>query len=165
MTTVISLNATHFDTLDLSPAQSVISAWQGDQSLVSHAQTLQFQIDYPVDTNDPQEWSEIPAIRLWFLRLDTVYPWLPFLLDWRAGELIRYTAMLVPHEFNADQGIQFNPQALDIFVMGKMFVLCRWLPTQGLASDTKLKQMAEMFGYDLDDALFQLLQDHPASVS
>jgi hypothetical protein len=47
---------------------------------------------------DPRELSEFPDIRLWFLRLDATYPWLPVLLDWRAGELARYAAMLVPHQ-------------------------------------------------------------------
>lgn len=32
------------------------------------------------------------------MRLDAAYPWLPVLLDWRAGELARYAAMLVPHQ-------------------------------------------------------------------
>ncbi|CAN6564022.1 unnamed protein product [Malus baccata var. baccata] len=34
-------------------------------------------------------------ILLWFLRLDGSYPWLLVLLDWRAGELARYGAMLI----------------------------------------------------------------------
>lgn len=50
------------------------------------------------DENDPREYSEFPEIRLWFVRLDAVYPWLPLVLDWRAGELARYAAMLVPHQ-------------------------------------------------------------------
>lgn len=61
--------------------------------------TIGFTINYArEDPNDPRELSEFPDIRLWFLRLDATYPWLPVLLDWRAGELARYSAMLVPHQ-------------------------------------------------------------------
>lgn len=61
--------------------------------------TIGFTINYTrEDPRDPRELSEFPDIRLWFVRLDAVYPWLPVLLDWRAGELARYAAMLVPHQ-------------------------------------------------------------------
>lgn len=61
--------------------------------------TIGFTINYiREDPNDIRELSEIPDIRLWFLRLDAAYPWLPVVLDWRAGELARYAAMLVPHQ-------------------------------------------------------------------
>ena len=61
--------------------------------------TIGFTINYTrEDQNDPRELSEFPDIRLWFVRLDAAYPWLPVLLDWRAGELARYAAMLVPHQ-------------------------------------------------------------------
>ena len=61
--------------------------------------TIGFTINYTrEDPSDPRELSEFPDIRLWFVRLDATYPWLPVLLDWRAGELARYAAMLVPHQ-------------------------------------------------------------------
>ena len=61
--------------------------------------TIGFTINYTRDDpHDPRELSEFPDIRLWFVRLDATYPWLPVLLDWRAGELARYAAMLVPHQ-------------------------------------------------------------------
>lgn len=61
--------------------------------------TIGFAINYVrEDKRDPRELSEFPDIRLWFLRLDATYPWLPVLLDWRAGELARYAAMMVPHQ-------------------------------------------------------------------
>lgn len=61
--------------------------------------TIGFTINYTKeDPNDPRELSELGEIRLWFVRLDAAYPWLPVLLDWRAGELARYAAMLVPHQ-------------------------------------------------------------------
>jgi hypothetical protein len=62
---------------------------------------LEYEIDDPLD---PRELSELPDIRLWFVRLDAAYPWLPIVVDWRAGELSRYAAMLVPHQvFAASQ--------------------------------------------------------------
>ena len=62
-------------------------------------QTIGFTIKYErEDPHDMRELSEIPDIRLWFVRLDGAYPWLPIVLDWRGGELARYAAMLVPHE-------------------------------------------------------------------
>lgn len=61
--------------------------------------TIGFTINYTrEDPHDRRELSEYPDIRLWFVRLDSEYPWLPVLLDWRAGELARYAAMLVPHQ-------------------------------------------------------------------
>lgn len=61
--------------------------------------TIGFTINYTrEDPRDPRELSEFPDIRLWFVRLDAAYPWIPVLLDWRAGELARYAAMLVPHQ-------------------------------------------------------------------
>ena len=159
MTTQIALNATHFDQLDLSPAQAVIEAWLQENGGLNPAQVLQFQIDYPQDPEQMQELSQIPEIRLWFIALDTLYPWLPLCLDWESGELARYAAMLVPHEFSAREGIQYNPQALDIFVMQKLFVITRWLQSQGMDSHTKVMQMATMLGYDIDPALFGLLKD------
>jgi hypothetical protein len=35
---------------------------------------------------------------------------MPFLLDWKAGELARYVAMLVPHQFNRTEGISTIPK-------------------------------------------------------
>ena len=60
--------------------------------------TVGFELNWTKEAGDPREKCEIPDIRLWFLRLDAEFPWLPVALDWRAGELARYTAMLVPHQ-------------------------------------------------------------------
>jgi hypothetical protein len=157
MTTTIELTAAQINTLDLSPAATVIEAWMAEGKLTSQELQLQFQIDYPRDQDDSSEISEIPEVRLWFIRLDARYPWLPYVLDWRAGELARYVAMLVPHQFSPKEGILFNPQALDILVMHKVFILHDWLKQQGISGEAKLKQFAEMFGYDLDGDLFKLL--------
>jgi hypothetical protein len=118
---------------------------------------LRFTIDYDRDPSDPRELSEIPEIRLWFIRLDAHYPYLPLLLDWQAGELARYVAMLVPHQFSRKEGIQYNPEALEIWVMYRVFLLTDWLRTQQIEDRARLKFMTQMLGYELDDGLFELL--------
>ncbi|MBW4551865.1 MAG: CRR6 family NdhI maturation factor [Aphanocapsa sp. GSE-SYN-MK-11-07L] len=163
MTTTIALSPDQINRLDLSPAIKVIQDWLSNGAIAQHEQQLQFKIDYPQDPEDTLELSELPEVRLWFIRLDAVYPWLPYLLDWRAGELARYVAMLVPHQFSPKEGIQYNPQALDIFIMHKIFVMLGWLQSQGIESESKLKAMAEMFGYDLNTGLFELLRAYPVS--
>ena len=158
MTNTIALSSDCLHSLDLSPAATVIENLLQERSVIaSYEQQLRFDIDYPREPEDPRELSEIPEIRLWFLRLDTHYPWLPFLLDWKAGELVRYTAMLVPHQFTTKEGIQYNPEALEIFLMQKLFVLTDWLKQQGIPSQSRLKSMAQLLGYELDDSLFNLL--------
>jgi hypothetical protein len=82
---------------------------------------------------------------------------LPFLLDWKAGELGRYTAMLVPHQFHPTEGIQYNPEALEIFVMQKIFILSQWLKSQGIEEKTKLKYLTQVLGYELDEAFFEFI--------
>ncbi|MFM6135616.1 MAG: CRR6 family NdhI maturation factor, partial [Sphaerospermopsis kisseleviana] len=123
MTITISLNNDSINNLDLSPALKVIEPLLQEESITSQEQQLRFEINYPREANDPRELSEIPEVRLWFVRLDAKYPWLPFLLDWKAGELARYAAMLVPHQFTKKEGIQYNPEALEIFLMHKIFIL------------------------------------------
>lgn len=158
MTIAIALNADCLNTLDISPAQTVVAKLLQEQSIIAHEQQLQFEIDYPREPTDPRELSEIPEVRLWFIRLDALYPWLPFLLDWKAGELARYVAMLVPHQFNRTEGIQYNPEALEIFVMHKTFILSSWMEEQGISSQSRLKSMAQMFGYELDEGFFELIE-------
>ena len=158
MTISISLNSNHLQNLDLSPAQTVIEKLLLEGAIAESEQQLNFKIDYELDPTDPRELPEIPEIRLWFVRLDAVYPWLPFLLDWKSGELVRYAAMLVPHQFHRTEGIQYNPEALEIFVMQKIFVLKEWLKQQGIPSQFPLKSMAQMFGYDLDENFFALIE-------
>ena len=99
----------------------------------------------------------VPEVRLWFIRLDTVYPWLPLVLDWEAGELGRYAAMLVPHQFSPTEGIRYNPEGLEIFMMAKIFAIAAWQKSQGISNYTRLKFMTQMLGYEIDDGLFGLL--------
>jgi len=158
---LITVTAEQLSQLDLSP----VTDWLTQNSIidppdlgapVGHAieaieNQLQFQVDFPREDLDPRELSEIPEVRLWFLRLDSRYPWLPICLDWQSGELVRYAAMLVPHEFHRTEGIQFNPEALDLFIMQKVFVLADWLKRYEPSNTFRLQSLALMFGYDLDE--------------
>lgn len=157
MAIAIPLNSECIHSLILSPAQTVIEELLQKQGILAGEQQLTFEIDYPRDPQDPRELSEIPEIRLWFIRLDAVYPWLPFFLDWKSGELARYVAMLVPHQFHRTEGIQFNPEALEIFVMSKIFVLMNWMKQQGIEGKSRIKAMTQMLGYEIDDAFFEML--------
>jgi hypothetical protein len=156
MTITITLNSDSINSLDLSPATTVIEQLLQEGAIATNEQKLRFDINYALEPNDPRELSEVPELRLWFIRLDTRYPWLPFLLDWKAGELARYAAMLVPHQFSSKEGIQYNPEALEIFLMHKIFMLSDWLKQQNIPGKSRLQSMAQMLGYELDDALFEI---------
>lgn len=155
MTLKIALDNQKIDSLDLSPAHRAIAPLLENNRIASYEQQLRLEIDYQREATDPRELSEIPAIRLWYVRLDAVYPWLPFLLDWKAGELALYGAMLVPHQFSRSEGIIYNPEALEIFVMSKIFILSDWLLKQGISPQFRLKSLAQTFGYEIDDAFLR----------
>jgi hypothetical protein len=70
--------------------------------------------------------------------------------------------MLVPHQFSRSEGIQYNPEALEIFVMQKVFVLNNWLRQNHISSQSRLKSMAQIFGYELDDSFFETIVVHGA---
>jgi hypothetical protein len=158
MAIAISVSSTQIHTLDITSAQAVIRELvAAHDNLTPYEQQLTFTIEFARAANDPRELSEIPEVRLWFIRLDAEYPWLPFLLDWKAGELARYTAMLVPHQFHPKDGIQFNIEALEIFVMHKTFTLMQWCQQQEIKGRSRLQAMTQMLGYELEDGFFDLL--------
>ena len=159
MTTTIALNNECINSLELSPATKVIEKILQQGAIASSEQEIQFVFNYEREPGDPRELSEIPEVRLWFIRLDSLYPWLPFLLDWKSGEFIRYTAMLVPHQFSSQEGVQYNPEALEIFLMHKLFVLTDWLGKQEIPFRSRIQSMAKLLGYELDDALFDLFEN------
>ncbi|KAL8209449.1 hypothetical protein R6Q57_006181 [Mikania cordata] len=127
--------------------------------------TIGFTINYDRDDeHDPRELSEFPDIRLWFVRLDATYPWLPVLLDWRAGELARYAAMLVPHQMSMRMGVVFNPEALELFIMKKVFITYSWLKGNDIPkARLKVKDMARMLGFGIGDELFDMIDRYPFS--
>ncbi|MEM9274102.1 MAG: CRR6 family NdhI maturation factor [Cyanobacteria bacterium P01_F01_bin.143] len=157
MTVNITLDTNIIDSLDLSPIKKAIAELPSHNAIAEYEQQLQFTINYQLSATDPRELSEVPEIRLWFVRLDGMYPWLPFLLDWKSGELSRYSAMLVPHQFSRSEGLIYNPEALEIFVMQKIFILSDWLREREIPSSFRLKSFAKLFGYEIDDTFFNSL--------
>lgn len=144
-------------TLNLEPIQTLVQSILLEEKLPELEQHYRLLLDFPLEENDPRELSEIPEIRLWFVRLDALFPWFLFLLDWKEGELARYTAMLVPHQFHRTEGIQFNPEALEIFVMNKVFSLSDTLPKFGIQPQSRVKAIAQLLGYELDDTFIDAL--------
>ena len=157
MALTISLDLSILESLDLTPAQQLLDPLVAQGTVLHQEQQISFTINYPREDGDPRELSEIPEIRLWFVRLDARYPWLPLLLDWKAGELARYMAMVVPHQFHPTEGIQYNPEALEIFVMAKTFVIMDWLRQQGVEGKSRVQAMTQMLGYELADEFFALI--------
>ncbi|MGB7377578.1 MAG: CRR6 family NdhI maturation factor [Rivularia sp. (in: cyanobacteria)] len=157
MTFTIEIPSSSINSLDLSPATMAIDKILAEDNIASNEQQLRLDIQYELEAGDPREISEIPEVRLWFIRLDAKYPWLPFLLDWQSGEFVRYAAMLVPHQFSSKEGIQYNPEALEIFLMQKTFLLKDWLEKHNIPSQSRIQSMAKLLGYDLDNELFAML--------
>ncbi|KAH9304583.1 hypothetical protein KI387_008987 [Taxus chinensis] len=145
--------------LDLSPVHSMVAKAQatGDVAEFLLDRRVGFVINYKrQDADDPRELSEFPDIRLWFVRLDAVYPWTPVVLDWRAGELARYAAMLVPHQMSRRQGVVFNPEALELFAMKKLFIVYAWLNRHHIAKPVVItRDMMRMLGFGIADDLYK----------
>ena len=161
MSTIIYINQACIESLDITPAKIVIEKlltnW--DETAEGDRQ-IQIELVWNKEDDDPRELSEISEVRLWFVRLDATYPWFCYLLDWRL-ELSRYAAMLVPHQFKreGDGGyvLQYNPEALELFVMRKVFTISLWLKSRGISNTAKLQQMTQSLGYEIDSAFFNLL--------
>ncbi len=158
MTLNISLDRDDINALDLKPAQSLLDPLCHNGTIVAYEQSVQFQINYPRTPEDPRELSEVQEVRLWFIRLDACYPWLPLFVEPKSGDFARYVAMLVPHEFRRNEGIQYNPEALEIWLMHKIFTLAAWLQQHDMPSRSRLKGMAQLLGYDLADEFFDALR-------
>jgi len=160
MSTTIYINQACIESLDISPAKIVIEKLLANWDETAEGDR-QFKIEliWNKEDGDPRELSEISEVRLWFVRLDATYPWFCYLLDWRL-ELSRYAAMLVPHQFKREGDgyvLQYNPEALELFVMQKVFVISLWLKSRGIDSTAKLQQMTQSLGYEIDSAFFSLL--------
>ena len=57
-------------------------------------------------------------------------------------------------------GVVFNPAALELFVMNKVFVVYPWLKRHGVPKPRlKTSDMARMLGFGIGDELFDLI-DH-----
>ena len=152
----VQINAEAIRRLDLTPLQPWSS--QPLPSLLKLGPALELQYDWPRDPSDPRELAECPEPRLWALRADARYPWLPLLLERDQGSLIRHVAMVVPHSFNRSEGLRFEPQALELWITHRLMQLddlCT--STLGLSQRGNLSQMAASLGYELDAGFWTLL--------
>ena len=152
----VQINAEAIRRLDLTPLQPWSS--QPLPSLLGLGPALELQFDWPRDPSDPRELAECPEPRLWALRADARYPWLPLLLERDQGSLIRHVAMVVPHSFNRSEGLRFEPQALELWITHRLMQLddlCT--STLGLSQRGNLSQMAASLGYELDAGFWTLL--------
>lgn len=163
MTITIELSTEAINNLNLSAIKEQLKHLPQDRTIIDYEQQLQFKVNYQQEPDDPRELSEIPEVRLWFVFLDAAYPWFPFLLDWKSGELARYTAMLVPHQFSRSEGIIYNPEALEIYVMHKIFTLANWFGQKDIKANFRLKSFAQLFGYEIDDSFLEQIKTIPAS--
>ena len=119
-------------------------------ALLEQAGQLELQITWPRAADDPRELSEVPEVRLWCLRADALYPWLPLLLERGGGSLTRHAAMLLPHGFSRSEGIRFAPESLELWISHRLFWLDSWTLRAGLPFRQGLTQMAAVLGFELD---------------
>ena len=56
-------------------------------------------------------------------------------------------------------GIVFNPEALELFVMNKVFTVHSWLTGQGILKPRlKTGDMARMLGFGIGEELYDLIE-------
>lgn len=141
--------------LDLSP----LAPWRQlpAADLLQLGADLVVEFDWPREADDPRERSEIPELRLWSLRADALCPWLPLLLERGSGQLARHVAMLLPHSFSRSEGLRFAPEALELWITHRLFVLDAWAHDHDLNVRQNLGQMAAVLGYELDAGFWQQL--------
>lgn len=146
--------------LDLSP----LSAWIAlpPDQLVRLGGTLSLSLEWPRQADDPRELSEIPEVRLWCLRADAALPWLPLLIERSSGQLTRHVAMLLPHGFSRTEGLRFAPEALELWLPHRLFLLDTWARGHGLNCRHGLGQMAAVLGLEVDPAFWEPLPLAPA---
>lgn len=152
----VSLSAAAIRALDLEPLRPW-AALNG-AALLQAGAGLELQISWPRADDDPRELSEIPEVRLWSLRADARYPWLPLVLERASGQLTRHVAMLLPHSFSRSDGIRFAPEALELWLTHRLYLLDDWSAAQGLNCRQGLTQMAAVLGLELDASFWDGLR-------
>ena len=59
-------------------------------------------------------------------------------------------------------GLVFNPEALELFIMRKVFIVHTWLKQHDVPKPRlKASDMARMLGFGIGDELFDLIDKHP----
>lgn len=71
----------------------------------------------------------------------------------------RYTAMLIPHQISRKDGLVYNPEGLELFLNGKLFVSYNWLRDFAKVPKpaVRVKEMMLMMGFQTADELFNLI--------
>ena len=151
----VVIDAVAIQTLDLRPMNPWMERPLTD--LLSDGAGLELQYKWPRDAEDPRELSECPEPRLWALRADAVYPWLPLVLERSGGSLIQHVAMVVPHNFSPSEGIRFDPQALELWITHRFMLLDHLGEHLPQSQRGNLLQMAATIGYEVDPAFWTLL--------
>ncbi len=152
---VVPISAREIQALDLRP----LDGWAALEpaSRLQAGPRLELQIHWPRADEDPRELSEIPEVRLWSLRADARYPWLPLVLERASGQLSRHVAMLLPHGFSRSEGLRFAPEALELWITHRLYLLDDWAGSHGLNCRQNLTQMAAMLGLEVDASFWEAL--------
>lgn len=65
-------------------------------------------------------------------------------------------------QMNMRMGVVFNPEALELFVMQKVFIVYSWLKQHDIPKPRlKTSDMARMLGFGIGDELYDLIDKHP----
>ncbi len=160
---LVTIDAEAIKTLNLQ----ALSAWMERplQTLLDDGAALELRYEWPRQADDPRELSECPEPRLWALRADARYPWLPLLLDRTGGSLAQHVAMLVPHDFSPSEGIRFDPQALELWITHRLMLLDQLGSSANVSGGQRgnLSLMAASLGFELDGGFWELLDQSPAA--
>lgn len=63
-------------------------------------------------------------------------------------------------------GVVFNPEAVELFVVQKVFVVYEWLKENEIPRPrVKAKDMGRMLGFGIGDDLFDLVDQHPIIIN
>lgn len=151
----VSITQAQIQGLDLGPLEGWASL--PPASLLQAGAQLELVIDWPRADDDPRELSEVPEVRLWSLRADARHPWLPLVLERAGGQLSRHVAMLLPHGFSRSEGLRFAPEALELWLTHRLFLLDDWACGHGLNCRQNLTQMAAVLGLEVDSAFWNAL--------
>ena len=152
----VLIDALAIRALDLRPLR--IWSDQPLDALLSQGPVLELRFDWPRAQDDPRELPECPEPRLWALRADARFPWLPLLLERDQGSLIRHVALVVPHSFSRSEGLRFDPEALELWVTHRLMLLDDLCHRElGRPMRGNLSQMASALGYELDAGFWDLL--------
>lgn len=151
----IAVSAEAIRSLDLAPLASLLGRPPADY--LARSGSMELQLEWPREAEDPRELSEIPEVRLWSLRADALCPWLPLVLERSGGQLTRHVAMLLPHGFSRQEGIRFAPESLELWITHRLFQLDEQARASGLNCRGGLAQMAAVLGFELDPGFWSPL--------